>query len=184
MKNYKNLYSLNALAVLICLGFVGSLQGCATASSVNMIPDSYDINTKIGSSVYVQVDTSQANTHYHDRVDEGAFQNALKESLIKSGLFEKEATEAAAKYQLLVKITSVGNFWGLTAKLTINTTWTLTDTDTNRAVWKDVVRSEGIATMDDDYGGFKRVSIAYERGISKNIRAGINLLSGAGILTN
>lgn len=162
------------LALLACLLL---LKGCASASPVHMIPESFDIDTRFVESVSVVVDTSGANKHYHEWVESGAFQNALEESLIRSRLFSRIEEGSASAYGLSVRITSVGNFWGLTAKLTINTAWALKDNRSGTVVWKDVVRSDGIATMGDATGGAKRVSIAYERAIKENIRVGIKLLS-------
>ena len=155
------------------------IQGCAGASSVNMVPDSYDILHRLDGSVTVEVDRSKAYRHFLRRVPDGEIKKALEVSLTKSGVFSRVSQSSDADYLLKVEITSVGIFWGLNFKAALNTTWKLTDLRTNTDVWEDFVRSESRAPSNICLGGEVRVRRTYEGVIKENIRLGINQLSEA-----
>lgn len=154
-------------------------QSCSGVSYQNMIPDSYDLRNKLNGSVSVEVDKEKVDDWYEfsQFFHEGDIKKAIEESLAKSKLFTAVTQTVDADFLLKIEITSIGHFWGLTAKKSFNTLWTLTDLNKNKVVWKDIVRSEGIATVEDALGGYKRGCIAYERVIKENIYLGINQLS-------
>lgn len=182
MKNLPEFTYSRIVFLLITGMLIGSIQGCGSISSAKMIPESFDIQQRFDNSVTVEVDRTHANEHYKDFVEDGMFRTALEGSITKSGLFSTLTVPENANYLLRVEITSVGNFWGLTAKISLNTTWTLTDRRSNADVWKDVVRSVGITTFSEEIGGYARVKKTYERVIKENILLGFSLLSDSEVV--
>lgn len=175
-KRYKKSTLIKICSIFIC---VIIFHGCSGVSYQNMIADSNEINNKFSGSVRVEVDEEKVDDWYEytQFVHDGDVKRAIEESLEKSNLFTAVTQSVDADYLLKVEITSIGHFWGLTAKKAYNTLWTLTNINKDKDVWKDVVRSEGIATVEDSFGGYKRGCIAYERAIKENIYHGINQLS-------
>ena len=166
------------LSMLCAPALLAGLVGCANVASTNMIPNSFDSIKTLDKTIQVAVDTSKANDHFRNWVEDVEFKSAIEQSLVKSKLFNG-VTAAAKDYQLRVTITSVGNFWGLDAKVAINTIWEVIDLHRREPIWKDIVQSEFTATLGDSLGGSKRVKLAYEGALKENIRKGINQLSSS-----
>jgi hypothetical protein len=155
------------------------ITGCANVAAVKMVPESFDLLMHFNKTVHVVVDTAKASSHFKHMVEDAEFKNAIEQSLRKAKLFEDVKASGGSDYQLRVTVTSVGNFWGLDARVAVNTTWEVIDLQRQAPVWKDVVLSEFTATIGDALGGAKRVKLAYEGVLKDNIRKGINQLSSS-----
>jgi hypothetical protein len=143
-----------------------------------MVPESFGSLKHFNKTVQVVVDTTKANDHFKNWVVDAEFRSAIEQSLLKAKLFSGLGP-TGSDYQLRVTVTSVANFWGLDARLAVNTTWEVIDLERQTPLWKDVVQSEATATIGDAFGGAARVKIAYERALKENIRAGIKQLSSS-----
>ena len=167
------------LMMLFASVLLGAMTGCANVASVNMVPQSFDAPNHFDKTIQVVVDTAKANDHFKHMVEDAEFKSAIEQSLLKAKLFKEVRASADSDYQLRVTVTSVGNFWGLDAKVAVNTTWEVIDLQRQAPVWKDIVHSEFTATISDALGGAKRVKLAYEGALKDNIRKGINQLSSS-----
>ena len=175
---FGNLGLCKALLMLFASALVATTTGCANVASKNMVPDSLVSTKHLDKTIQVIVDTTKANEHFKNWVEDVEFKTAIEQSLLKSKLF-KDVRPSAGDYKLLVIVTSVGNFWGLDAKVSVNTRWELIDSVSQAPIWKDTVQSEFTATVGDSFGGAKRVKLAYEGALKDTILKGINQLSGS-----
>ena len=206
MNNSKVQSILNHVTLATIGLFFSLIQGCAGASSVNMVPDSYDIIHKLDSSVKVVVDGSKIGTgrvtgaqiyqgkttvYYGDHVSDwerlfmrlvsdSEIKKALKESLAKSGVFSRVSQSSDSDYLLKMEIVSVPvSATFLTGEAALYATWTLTDLKSNTDVWQEVVRSESKTPPNICLGNYIRTRGMFEGVIKENIRLGINQLSEA-----
>ena len=163
--------------LLFASTLLATIVGCANVSSANMVPQSFDSSKHFDKTVQVIVDTKKANDHFKSWVEDAEFKIAIEQSLLRAKLF-KNVEPSTADYQLRVTITSVGNFWGLDAKVAVNTIWEVIDqrNQVPAPLWRDTVNSEFTATISDSIGGAKRVKLAYEGALKDNIRKGISQL--------
>lgn len=164
------------MPALLTFSILGTLVGCANVAATNMVPESFSSTKQIDRTIQVVVDTLKANEHFKGWVVASEFKTAIEQSLLKAKVFKDVRQAAGSDYQLRVTVTSIGNFWGLEARVAVNTTWEIVDLARQTPIWKDVVQSEGVATVGDAFAGATRVKIMYERALKENINRGIGQL--------
>lgn len=168
-----------SIAALLAFALFGGIAGCANVAATNMVPESFGSAKRFDKTTQVVVDTTKANDHFKGWVVDAEFKTAIEQSLLKAKVFKDVRQAADSDYQLRVTVTSIGNFWGLEARVAVNTTWEIIDVMRQTPIWKDVVQSEGVATVGDALGGATRVKIMYEPALKENVSKGIGQLSAS-----
>jgi len=130
-------------------------------------------------SVSVQVsggkETSSVRT---SQISDKDFAQALRESIEKAGLFVQTAEAPRGTYRLEAYIGELTQpFIGFDMTVTMEVTYTLTDTRSQQVVLKKPISATHTATTGDSVIGVKRLQLANEAAARKNIEQAITEMS-------
>ena len=130
-------------------------------------------------SVSVQVsggkETSSVRT---SQISDKDFAQALRESIEKAGLFAQTAEAPRGTYRLEAYIGELTQpFIGFDMTVTMEVTYTLTDTRSQQVVLKKPISATHTATTGDSVIGVKRLQLANEAAARKNIEQAITEMS-------
>lgn len=180
-------FNLNPLNMTLCLvllfGIMIVFGGCSysyPARAIKMIPESYEIDQKHNHSIQLLVkggETEKTKERFI-YISNKELKNTVEEAIKKSGLFTKSVVSKNAEYLLELEI----NKWlqlegGLTVKDAIDISWTLIEQKTKKVVWEDSIYAEHTSEWNDAIDGRKRVRIALEGAVMKNIQEGLSEIS-------
>jgi len=163
------------VAGLLLLG-----SGCATASKPSaMIAAPTTAVTHHPESLSVTVtggaDTSAMGASNIANAD---FAEAIKTSIVQSGLFARIASGDQSDYQLDVQIVRLDRpTFGASFTVTLETTWRLVHRANQAVVWQKAVISSFTATMGDAFAGVTRLRLANEGAARTNIQDAITQMS-------
>jgi len=170
----------NSSLVLGLIAATALLGGCATGSKPEaMIATPVTAVHKSSSGVAVAVsggkETSKAGA---SQISNDAFAQALRDSITKSGLFN-DASGANSRYKLSAFIGKVSQpMMGFSMKVSMEVSYTLTDTQTNKVVWTQNVESTHTAGAGEAFAGTTRLRLANEGAARDNISKAIEKISG------
>jgi len=112
------------------------------------------------------------------QISNQAFEQAVVESLEKSGLFAKIIGSKDADYLLNVTIFElVQPLFGASFTVTMKSVWSLVHVDSQKVLLRESIQSSSTATMGDALGAATRLRLATEGAAQENIRLGIKKLS-------
>lgn len=167
--------------IAIFVSTIGGLSGCTSPASqkgmvVSNIPDVHRHSSTVaiisqGSNVGSVGGGSGIIISSDD------FAEAIKESIIKNGLFTKVIHDKDADYILYVIIVHT-SLPGVGTKCTVNifAEWSLFDSG-NHNVMKETIKSSHTATMGDTIVAPTRFRLAVEGAVRENIRLGLIAIS-------
>jgi hypothetical protein len=167
----KRKYSTGGLGVVFSLLLAVTLSGCATPTRPDaMVATPTSPVHKSASDISVAVaggrETSKAGA---SQISDEAFVQALRESIEKSGLFGKTST-GAARYKLAAFIGRVEQpSFGFSMTVTMEVSYSLTDTQSNKAVWTQNVSSTHTTPAGEAFAGVTRLRLATEGAAKDNI---------------
>lgn len=167
-------------AALALLAWTGLLGGCATgAVSEAMIPETASVEKTHPYSVNVEVTGGRATEPTGmPQIANDAFDEAITETLIMAETFAKVRDDKAGNYELNVIIFKVQHpSSGVSASVTMETGWTLTNRLTGEIVWQKALRSTYTASSDSDVTFVGRLKIATEGAAKDNIKQGVTEIS-------
>ena len=124
-------------------------------------------------------DTSSAGA---SQISSKDFAQALRDSIEKSGLFSKAMDAEGGTYKLDAYIGELAQpILGFDMTVTLEVGYTLTDTRSQRPIWKKSIRSTYTATTKDAFVGVTRLQMANEGAARKNIADAIAAISELGL---
>lgn len=156
------------------------LAGCATPSQpaamvampagpVSQHSQSLSINVTGGS------ETSSAGASKISNTD---FAEALRQSIVQSGLFAKISPADLADYRLDVYIVRLEQpTFGFSMTVTLETNWTLTRQSDRQIAWQKAITSTYTAKAGEAFAGVTRLRLANEGTARANIQDAIAQMS-------
>jgi hypothetical protein len=172
-------FSLLAVGLLL-LALLLSTAGCSyPGRATAMIPEDLTASRRGEHSVSTRVSGGKDSSIFSPgQISNGAFEEALKTSLLRSGVFSNVIQAGDADYVLEVVMSRgaqplVG--FALTVRLAAD--WKLTRVKTGEVILEQHIATEGAASPGDALVFDRRVGIAHERAAQSNILKGIQLLS-------
>lgn len=157
-----------------------ALGGCASASKPDaMVATPVAVVHKSSSAVSVAVSGGKETSKMGaSQISNDGFAQALKSSIEKSGLFSKALTEPGSRYQLGAFIGKVDQpTFGFSMTVNMEVSYTLTDTQTSKAIWSKNVASTYTAKAGDAFAGVERLRLANEGAARENIRQMLETVS-------
>jgi len=154
------------------------LFGCASGARMdNMIyqGDQKQYDDKLAKEINVGSVSGgeETNPAWTSEISNEAFSGALRESLIRQGIFSKKG-----KYKLEVKLLNVDQpMFGLDLTVTTHVQYILTDTSSKDIVMDETIVAQHTATFSDAFIAIERLRIANEGSGMKNIESVLNKLS-------
>lgn len=163
-------------AVLAVLAGYLILGGCATpATTEAMIPETASVEKTHPYSINVEVTGGRATEPTGTpQIANDAFDDAITETLEKTKAFARVHDGKTGNYELSVIIFNVQHpSSGESAKVTIETGWTLTNRLTGKIVWQQALRSTYTASSGSDITPVGRLRKATEGAAKDNIKQGV-----------
>jgi hypothetical protein len=157
-----------------------ALGGCASASKPDaMVATPVATVHKSSSAVSVAVSGGKETSKMGaSQISNDGFADALKSSIEKSGLFAKAVKEPGSRYQLGAFIGKVDQpTFGFSMTVSMEVSYTLTDTQTQKQVWNKNVASTYTAKAGDAFAGVERLRLANEGAARENIRQMLETVS-------
>jgi hypothetical protein len=112
------------------------------------------------------------------QISDKDFTQALRESIEKAGLFAQAVEASGGTYRLEAYIGELTQpFIGFDMSVTMEVTYTLTDTRSQQIVLKKPISVTHTATTRDSMIGVKRLQLANEAAARKNIEQAITEMS-------
>lgn len=158
------------------------LAGCATAATgAGMTVAPHEI-TKASGETASAVEVSEVsggqetNPAWTSQVEDAQFKEALVESLRRAGLL----AEANPKYGLTARLMKlVQPLAGFDMTVTATVRYELKDLQSGEVLWSDTVTTPHTATLGDAFVGIRRLRLANEGAVRKNIATLLERLAGA-----
>ena len=167
------------IVVIPAILIISTLTGCATASNPDaMIVESVAITHVSNSGVSVVVSGGkETSALWTSQISDEAFAQALRESIIKSGLF-KTITNNGGRYKLSAFIGEVDQpMVGFSMTVKMEVSYTLLDTQSGKTVWSKNIASEYTVKLSDAFVGATRLRLANEGAAKANIQQALTELS-------
>lgn len=168
-----------ALSALVLL----SVVGCASpALTENMIVPATQLNaTAIDAKLKAAIAVSdvQEFPKFASFLSAEDFKKALSGSLSNAGLL---AGAASSKYDVKAKIADVKlPAFAITMESTLTVDYTVVERASGKTVFSKSVVAQGVATGSEAFVGTKRLQLAVERSVQKNIKSFIDELAKAAL---
>lgn len=158
---------------------IGGLSGCTSpASQKGMVVSSIpDVHRHSSTVAIISQGGSVSTRGGSIIISNDDFAEAIKESIIKNGLFTKIIHGKDADYVLYVTIVRISNpLFGAKVTVSMFVEWSLFDTG-NHVVMRETIKSSYTATMGDAFVAFTRFRLAVEGAVRKNICLGLKAIS-------
>jgi hypothetical protein len=164
----------HTLAIATCF----YLAGCASGAQVeNMIykGDKQEYSSEIKKNVVLSSveGGEETNPAWTSEISGLAFSGAIKQSLVKEGLYSDDG-----QYSLSVEMVEIDQpSFGLDMTVTTIVKYVLTEKSSGKIILDKEVNAPYTATMGDAFSGVKRLQLANEGSGQKNIEGLLNLLT-------
>lgn len=162
---------IRVLGLLAIIAAAVNLQGCASGASVQgMTYQQAAATQKLQGQVAVATPTGGKNTNpmWTSQVSSEAFEGALKASLLKAGMLGQSGQAPLTLSSQLVNLKQPT--FGLDMTVTATVTYQVTDT-AGKVVLKETIVTPYTATVGDAFVAVKRLQLANEGAIRKNIES-------------
>lgn len=170
----------SATTLLATVSFVSLLAGCASPSQPKAmigVPAGEVHHSSETVSVAVTGGKETSSVHA-SQVSSKDFAEALRDSIEKSGLFSKALDSEGGAYKLSAYIGELAQpVLGFDMTVTMEVSYKLTDTRSQKAIWSKAIRTTHTATTSDAIIGATRLQMANEGAARKNIEEAITQLS-------
>lgn len=167
----------NVLLSIICVVMVvGGVSGCASpAKSTGMTVRDVKIQKQHPYSVKIVVEGgSSTDPLGFTPVSNEAFAEAVANSIIRLKLFSEVRNDGGGDYLLSIQIFSIEQQpIGFNMTTYVEVGWNLVDVVTGKRVMRKVINSSYTATVGEAFAGVKRIRLATEGAVRKNIEEGI-----------
>lgn len=167
-------------ALFVSLALVSLVSACAVSSQPKAMiaaPAGEVHHSKETVSVAV-TGGKETSSVGGSQISSKDFAEALRESIEKSGLFSKAIDAEGGTYKLGAYIGELAQpVLGFDMTVTLEVSYTLTDTRSQKPVWKKSIRSTYTATTKDSIIGATRLQMANEGAARKNIEEAITEMS-------
>jgi hypothetical protein len=168
----------NIISTTIVVGLLTSvavISGCATGSKpdamvVQIVAPVHKSDSDVSVAVSGGKETSKMGA---SQISDDAFGQALRDSIAKSGLFNKVSAEGG-RYRLTSFIGKVDQpMFGFSLTVKMEVSYTLKDTRSGATVWTKDVNSEYTAKTGEAFAAVERLRLANEGAARENIRQAI-----------
>lgn len=159
----------NKIFTVLLLGIMAMMSGCSFKASKDavVVHNMQSVNKHDGS---ISINARSNGLDITD-ID---FAKAIEESIIENDLFAKVIHGNGADYLLEVSIISIEKpVFGLDFTVNMEATWSIKDPLNNKIIMRKAIKSSYTATFGDALVGVKRLRLAIEGAIRKNIRLGL-----------
>lgn len=172
-------------AFLVACGFSIAVffGGCATASKPTaMVAAPTGPITKHVESLSVNVTGGgETSAMGASNISNADFAEAIKASIVQSGLFATIGAVDQADYQVEVQIVRLDRpMFGASFTVNFEATWRLLRRSDAKVIWEKAVISKFTATMGDAFAGVTRLRLANEGAARENIK---DAIAQMGVLT-
>ena len=151
------------------------LAGCATGAKPEaMVAEKVAVAHPSSSDVSIVVSGGKATSSAGaSQISDDAFAQALTDSITKSGLF-RAVTASGGRYKLTAFIGKVDQpMMGFSMTVKMEVSYTLVDTEANKAIWSKNIPSEYTAKASAAFAGVERLRLANEGAAKANIQQAI-----------
>ncbi len=165
--------------VFVCAAVLW-LAGCATpATRQALVVDDTSFSAKNPYSVSVSASGGgETGAMDYTNISNENLAGAIKESIVKTGLFTSVVKSDDADYKLSVSLISMSKpMFGLDFKIDMEMAWSLVNTRTGEAVMRESIKSSHTATPSDAFVAATRVRLAVEGAAQSNIRQGLQKIA-------
>jgi hypothetical protein len=165
-----------ALAVALLLG------GCGTpAGKQAMSPPDVNTGGKQHAAT-VKVTTSggtETGALDSSNIGNTDLRSAIEASITRSKLFKEVVQMGGGDYELTVTVIQLSKpLFGATFTVDVEVGWSLVRASDKRALWRQVIKTSGTATMSDAFVGAERLRLAVEAAARANIQQGLGAVAG------
>lgn len=166
--------------IWLAFGIVLVLTGCSSVPrSTEMIPEGFDLVTKHASSVSVNVEGGVEEDS--PWISNQEIQKAVEESILQSKVFSTIVQGEKADYRLDIFLGDarlpLPPHAGLSLTTQMDIIWNLSEVDSGKTIWQEIVTTSYTATMGDSIFVVSRMRMASENAAKENIKKGVELLS-------
>ena len=153
--------------------------GCSTVASSMMVPETVEVERTLGGTVIVHAHGSEKQAMFGRRlIEPDALQAAVRESILRSQLFEEVIDAGDADNVLTVSFDQIREpEVGLDATCTLSMRWRLQSGDRSRTLWEEVITTEETVHSYQEMSSELRGMAVIEKTIRANIRRGLMRLS-------
>jgi len=169
------------LRFLAACAMITLLAGCASpASRQELVVEETSFGTRHPYSVFVIAGGGgETDATGYTNISNEDLEGAIKESIIKSGLFSSVAKTHDADYKLSVNLVSMSKpMFGLSFTIDMEMSWSLVNTKTGAAVMRESIKSSHTTGGGEAFAAVTRIRMAVERAAEKNIRQGLQKIAG------
>lgn len=104
---------------------------------------------------------------------------AIEAAITRSKLFREVVQAAGGDYELSVTVIQLSKpIFGGTFTVDLEAGWSLVRVSDKRALWRQVIKTSGTATMSDAFVGVARLRLAVEAAARANIQQGLGAVAG------
>jgi hypothetical protein len=104
---------------------------------------------------------------------------AIETAISRSRLFKEVVQSGDGDYELAVTVIQLSKpLFGGTFTVDLEAGWSLVRGSDKRAVWRQVFKTSGTATMSDAFVGVERLRLAVEAAARANIQQGLGAIAG------
>jgi hypothetical protein len=167
--------------LFISVVFLLIIHGCASGpTATSMVATSHvPLNMKPSGILVVSPVSGgeETNPMLFSKIDDLSFREALYQSLVNSGLFEKTLLEGDGDYRLNAEIVSQEVKSGINMAATLMVHYELYEKGKDNVVWSENIFSQYEALFEESYYGVKRAQLANEGVVKKNFNQLIEKLA-------
>lgn len=170
--------------ILLCLTFATLISALASGCAITPRPQgmqakSVMVQNHYPFSVSVKSEgTKESNAFGGPGVPGDPFAEAIRNSIMKYGLFRSVITAGAGDYLLeadIAKVDAPAAGFNMTVSMIVN--WKLTHVATGKIVFQETTYKAYTATVGDAFVGVKRVRLAEEGAARENIEDALDHIS-------
>ncbi len=171
-------------ATFLCLALAtGALvsAGCTTLSSSVMVPGKVELERTLGGSVRIETVGSAPQMMIGRRlIPPGELQEALRELILRSQLFDSVVDEGDSDHVLLVEFEDMEEpEVGLDADCKLAMRWRLMSGDGQQTLWERVITTKETVNSYQEKDAEKRSMAVLEKTVQANLKKGVERLSKA-----
>jgi hypothetical protein len=165
--------TLSLLALFIAIALLG---GCATPSRPGgMTAQGVSVSHRSAEALSIVVTGGKSTSATGmPQISDADFREALKQSILKAGLFNQVVEDQGGHYRLEAYIGSLSQpMFGFSFTVEMEVSYRLVDLSNNSTVWQKTIKSSHTATTSDSIVAVTRLQLANEGAAKKNIESAI-----------
>jgi hypothetical protein len=170
---------LQRIAAPAFVAAAAALSGCAIAPSTpaSLTPATVEAGTRHAQTVSVAVSGVSAHATAQRHLSDDTVAEAISAAIEKNKTFSQVIKGGTGNLRLSVALLSADYpAMGLNFTVKNEMIWELKRAD-GTSVWKEAIKSEGLATTSEAFAGVERIRLAAERAVSNNIAQGLGKIA-------